>query len=61
MSPFSAVSVLHLFSKRAIPLTRAVFDDAWDSLTSLLEKANNETYRLSDTPEVHPEVQDESE
>lgn len=55
MSPFSAVSVLALFAKKAIPLTRRVYDEAWDALTSLLEKASDEQYRLDDPSAKAPD------
>lgn len=57
MSPFSAVSLLTLHVRGKISMTVETFDKAFDTLTALLEDANNERYRLRDTdPGQPPEV-----
>lgn len=47
MSPFLAVSVLSTFSKGAVSLTHQQYDEAFDALTELLEKANDEKHRIT--------------
>lgn len=61
MSPFLAVSILSVFAnkKSGVNITRKVYEDAQDALVSLLEKANDEQYRLLDI-EPHKEIQDEN-
>lgn len=48
MSPFLAVSVLTTWvnKKSGVQITRKVFEEAQDALVTLLEKANDEQYRL---------------
>lgn len=48
MSPFSAVGLLHGFIKfKTITVDEETFDEAFDALTSLLERANNEKHRVT--------------
>jgi len=48
-SPFSSFSMLVLFSERKMNLTQKQFDFYFDEVTSALERANNELFRV--TPE----------
>lgn len=61
MSPFLAVSVLNVWlnKKSGLQLQRRQYDEAVDSLVAMLEKANDEQYRLVD--EAHKEIQDVQE
>lgn len=54
MSPFLAVSVLACFAnkKSGVQLTYKAFEEAQDALVTLLEKANDEKYRLVGEGEV---------
>lgn len=51
MSPFSAVGVLSVFSKGHVTLQRKQFDEAFDALVLLLEKANDQKHKLIDNLE----------
>lgn len=50
--PALALTILEAFAKRQVGLTREVFEECFDSVTALLEHANNEVFRLTDD---HPE------
>jgi len=45
----SASMKLHLFMEGEIKLTEAEFEAHWDTLTELLEEANNHRYRFGRT------------
>lgn len=45
-SPYLAVHVLVAFQRKQVSLTEEAFDEAFDEITSFLEKCNNERYRL---------------
>jgi len=45
----SAAMQLHLFMEGEIKLTEAQFEAHWDTLTELLEDANNHRYRFGRT------------
>lgn len=47
-SPFVAVSLLYQFVQGRMSMTVDTFDTCFDTLTWLLEQANNEKYRLRD-------------
>jgi len=46
-SPFSAFTMLVLFSERKMNLTQKQFDFYFDEVTGALERANNEVFRIT--------------
>lgn len=54
-TPFTAYTMLVLFTERKVNLTEAEFDQYWDQIIEVLEKANNEKYRLEKTDASNPE------
>jgi len=49
LSPLSALFQLLCFKRRLVGMTEQHFDDCFDAVTTLLEEANNERFRLYPT------------
>lgn len=52
MTPFTAFAMLTLFTEKKLGLTETEFDAYWDEVVALLERANNEKYRLHEKAET---------
>lgn len=47
-SPEACAALLRLFIDGKLPMTEAFFEHCFDTITAMLEDANNERYRLRD-------------
>jgi len=45
-SPSACLQLLELFAARRVELTIEQYDEYFDKITDILEKANNESFRL---------------
>lgn len=50
-TPFTAVSMLMMFERKRIVLDTDTYDQCFDEIVSLLERCNDEKYRLEPVPE----------
>lgn len=54
-TPFTALSMLTMWERKKIVLDFETYDQCVDEIVSLLERCNDEKYRLVNQPPVTPE------
>jgi len=52
-TPFTAYTMMVLFIEKKVNLTESEFYTYWDQIVDVLERANNEKYRVEPVPQVN--------